>query len=180
MNQSFKLSTLLAIPVVECINAQEIINKKTIALIDKYHNDENYGITKFKTKHKNIDHEIAIPTISMINIPSLHFNKLNVSMNVRQLNQVKKEGKCSKKKKPKIMFALSDNNSKMNTYKIYMELGQNSHRQHGVNKLNSLLMENICSSDSIECPCQEQHSIEDSIEDSIEEGCGCYTDRKEK
>jgi hypothetical protein len=126
------LSDILASPIVSCLHAQSEVNSQTLELINTYTSVENgnTGISKYTMNNSDTSYEIAIPTLTMMNIPTLVFNKVNISMHV------KKNGNTD-------LFSLSSLSSKNNTYKIDMEISQNTQPPLGIHKLNALLMENV-------------------------------------
>jgi len=131
------LSNILANPILSCIDAQHKINSLTLDLIKTYTSEE-IGITKYTVNHNNPDskYEIAIPTLTMMNIPTLVFNKLNISMHVKKNGSNRQNNNVD-------LFSVSCLSSKQNIYKIDMEISQNNQPPLGIHKLNTLLMENV-------------------------------------
>ena len=133
------LSDILANPILSCIDAQHKINSQTLDLINTYTSEE-MGITKYTinnmNNNPNTNYEIAIPTLTMMNIPTLVFNKLNISMHVKKNGSNRHNNNVD-------LFSVSCLSSKQNTYKIDMEISQNNQPPLGIHKLNTLLMENV-------------------------------------
>ena len=138
MNSSSPLSDILACPILSCLDAQSRVNSQTLDLINTYTSLENgqTGMTKYIVNNNpDTSYEIAIPSLTMVNIPTLVFNKVNISMHVKKNTRDKNTNTD--------LFSLSSLSSKNNTYKIDIEISQNTQPPLGIHRLNTLLMENV-------------------------------------
>jgi hypothetical protein len=138
MNSSSPLSHILAGPILSCLDAQSQVNSQTLDLINTYTSVENgqTGMTKYIVNNTpDTNYEIAIPTLTMVNIPTLVFNKVKISMHVKKNTRDKNTNTD--------LFSLSSLSSKNNTYKIDIEISQNTQPPLGIHRLNTLLMENV-------------------------------------
>ena len=74
-----QLTEVLAKPIESVLESQKNINDNVLGLIDKY-NDAS-GNMKFITYNVGDDenkHEIKIPELTMVNVPSLSIRKFNI------------------------------------------------------------------------------------------------------
>ena len=130
-----QLTEVLAKPIESVLESQKNINDNVLGLISKY-SDES-GNMKFLTYTVGDDeskHEIKIPELTMVNIPSLAIRKFNISMNLED----KKYNSGNN-----LMVSLSTEHSRWKSYKIDMEVSESTEPSLGIHRLNTILMDSV-------------------------------------
>ncbi len=130
-----QLTEVLAKPIESVLESQKNINDNVLGLIDKY-NDAS-GNMKFITYNVGDDenkHEIKIPELTMVNVPSLSIRKFNISMNLEDKKYNNRNN---------LMVSLSTEHSRWKSYKIDMEVSENNEPSLGIHRLNTILMDSV-------------------------------------
>jgi hypothetical protein len=130
-----QMAEVLAKPIESVLESQKNINDNTLGLINKYNDEQgNLKFVSYSVGEGDNKHEIKIPELTMVNIPSLSIRKFNIQMNLED----KKYNNGNK-----LMVSLSTEQSRWKSYKIDMEVNESNEPSMGIHRLNTILMDSV-------------------------------------